>query len=486
MKKDLSDKPKTNTGRATQTKGIKTLLGEPKKAVIKLAIPMIIAMSAHTIYNLVDALWVSGLGADFFSSTPVPDIGTGALAAVGFVMPFFMMIISISTGIGIGGGSAISRRIGAKDKQGADNVAIHSIIITLIFAFIFSIILFSLADVLLPTIGAKETANMAISYGRIIFAGSIFLFFTNVGYAILRAEGDANRAMYAMMFGAALNIILDPFFIFTFGFGVAGAAYATVLSMSISSLILVYWLFFRKDTYVTFVFKDFRFKKDIIKDIFKVGWPASIQQLSMSITMIIIIIIMNISGIGEDGVAVYNTGWRLVMIAVLPLLGIATAVTSVTGAAFGAKSYDKLNTAYLYSVRTGFLIEIVLAAAIFLLAPFIAAIFTTSPEAVRIQDDLEMFLKITCLFYPGGAFGIASSAMFQGTGKGTYALIATLLRTLLLTVVLALLSTFVFNAGITGIWWALVIANLTGSLISFSWGKYYVNRLQRSMIPQLG
>ena len=127
---------------------------------------------------------------------------------------------------------------------------------------------------------------MALSYGRIIFAGSIFIFFINVALAILRAEGDVKRAMYAMMFGAILNILLDPIFIYTFRLGVAGAAYATILSMAVTALILVYWLFLRKNTYVEFKFKDFRFKKDILKDIFKVGLPASVQQLSMSITMI--------------------------------------------------------------------------------------------------------------------------------------------------------------------------------------------------------
>ena len=116
---------------AGETKGVSTLLGEPKKAIVKLAVPMIIAMSAHIIYNLVDALWVSGFGQDIFTSAEVADVGTGALAAVGFAMPFYMMIIAISIGIGIGGGSAISRRIGANDKKGADNIAIHSIIITL-------------------------------------------------------------------------------------------------------------------------------------------------------------------------------------------------------------------------------------------------------------------------------------------------------------------------------------------------------------------
>ena len=241
-----------------KTKGVDTLLGEPKKAIKKLAIPMIIAMSAHTIYNLVDALWVSGFGQDIFTSDTVAEVGTNALDAVGFVMPFYMMIIAISTGLGIGGGSAISRRIGSDDKKGADNVAIHSIIITIIVSLVFTLILFGLADRIFLSIGAKETVHMATSYGRIIFAGSIFTFFINVALAILRAEGDANRAMIAMMFGAFLNVALDPFFIYTFKLGVVGAALATVISMAVTAAIILYWLFFRKDTFVTVSYTHLR------------------------------------------------------------------------------------------------------------------------------------------------------------------------------------------------------------------------------------
>jgi len=466
-----------STEQHKKTKGVETLLGEPKKAIISLAIPMIIAMSSHTIYNLVDALWVSGFGMGLFTTQAIPDVGADALAAVGFVLPFYMMVIALSTGIGIGGGAAISRRIGAKDKQGADNTAIHTVVITMIFSIILSLILYVFSDTILTSIGADTTADMAISYGRIIFAGVIFIFFSQVAFAILRAEGDAKRAMYAMMFGSVLNIILDPVFIFTFRLGVSGAAYATILSMSITSMVLFYWLFLKKDTYVTFQFKDFSFKKSILNDIFKVGLPASVQQLSMSFTMLIIIVIIGITSGGEAGVAVYNTGWRVVMIAVLPLLGLATAVTSVTGATYGAQTYKKLNTAFLYASRTGFLIELVLAAIIFLLAPYIAALFTTTQNGFDILEDLILFLRITCLFYPGAAFGIISSSMFQGIGKGVNALIATLLRTLLLTVFLAIFFSLILDYGITGIWWAIVIANLIGSVISFGWGKLEVNKL---------
>ena len=278
-----------------KTKGVETLLGEPKKAVIKLAVPMIIAMSATTIYNFVDALWVSGFGQELFTSNTVVEVGTGALAAVGYVWPFYMMLLSIAVGLGLGGGAAISRRIGAEDKKGADNVAIHSIIISLIVAFVFTFVLLIFSGTIFHSISTEETVNMAISYGMVIFAGSVFIFFINSALAILRAEGDANRAMYAMLFGAILNLILDPFFIFTFEMGVTGAAYATVLSMTITAIIMILWLFVRKDTYVSFKFSDFKLKKDILKDIFRVGLPAAIQQLSMAITMLSIIVIINMS-----------------------------------------------------------------------------------------------------------------------------------------------------------------------------------------------
>ena len=472
----------SSTIETSTTHGVKTLLGNPKKAIIKLAIPMIIAMSVQTIYNFVDALWVSGFGSGLFTIAPVEDTGKLALAAIGFVLPFYMMAIAISTGIGVGGSSAVSRRIGARDKEGADNIAIHSIIITVLISIVYTIIFYLSAEKMFRIIGAGASLEMAVSYGRVIFAGSMIIFFINIATALLRGEGDAKRAMYALLIGAGLNIVLDPIFIFTFRMGVTGAAYATILSMMFSSLILIYWLFFRKDTYVSLSVKDFKFKKEILIDIFRVGFPASIQQLSMSFTMLILnYIIVNIALAGDNGVAVYSTGWRVVTIAILPLLGLATAVTSVTGAAYGEKDYKKLDTAFLYSVKFGVTIEIVIAFFIFLLAPFITIIFTTGKGSTEIASDLENFIKISCLFYPSAAFGIASSAMFQGTGKGFYSLIATVLRTFILMPILGVFFCCLFLLGLNGIWWGIVVANLTGSIISFSWAKLYIHQLKQKI-----
>lgn len=464
---------KTNNN---ETNGVQTLLGDPKKAIIKLAIPMIIAMSITTVYNLADAIWVSGLGSD-------------ALAAVGFVFPFFFMALAIANGLGIGGGAAISRRIGANDKEGADNVAVHTLVIMLIISILFTIIFFVFAPSIFSVIGAGKTLAMATVYARIMAIGTVIIFFSFIANAILRAEGDVNRAMHAMALGAVLNIALDPIFIYTFDLGVAGAAWATLLSMSVSSLLLFYWLFLKKNTYISLHFRGFHFNKSAIKDILKVSFPASVMQLSMSITMLIMNIIIIKVGIingaenPQDGVAVFTVGWRVATLATMPLIGIATAVVSVTGATYGAHDYKKLNISYMHAIKIGIIIEAIIALFIFFFAPTITALFTIAESSAHLAPDIIIFLRIACIFFPGIAFGMLSSSMFQGTGHGMNALIVTIFRSIILTLPFAWFLSITLDMGLPGAWWGLVAANLIGSSAAFIWAKIYIKKLQKSPNP---
>ncbi|MBU6997652.1 MAG: MATE family efflux transporter [Theionarchaea archaeon] len=440
-------------------------MGDPKKAIIRLSLPMMVAMSIQTIYNIVDAIWVSGLGAD-------------ALSAVGFFFPFFFMMNAIATGIGIGGGSAISRRIGAKDKKGADTVASHTIVIMLLAAVAFAVPFFIFARDIFSAMGAGDITDSATQYGQVIIAGIVVIFFSSVANALLRGEGDATRSMYALMSGAVLNILLDPLFIYTFRMGVAGAAVATVLSMTLASFILFNWIFIKKDTYVSISLHGFRFRKDVIGEIVKVGLPSAISQLSMSLTMLFLNVIVVKAG-GTDGVAVFTTGWRVATFASLPLMGIATAVTAVTGAAFGSRDYRKLDTAYLYAVKIGVMIELVVATATYGFAPQITMLFTLSQDAARISQDLITFLRVMCFYYPVVSWGMLSSAMFQGTGRGTSALIMTVFRTIVLTAPLAFTFSLVLGMGLRGVWWGIVAGNVTGATSAFAWGRLYVQGLKK-------
>jgi len=445
------------------TRGVKTLLGDPKKAIVQLSIPMIVAMSVQTIYSFVDAIWVSGLGPD-------------ALSAVGFFFPFFFMIIALSTGLGVGGAAAVSRRIGARDKPGADNVAAHTIVMMFVASITVTIPFSLLIDTIFARMGAAQVTPLATSYARIMFLGTIIVFFAHVASALLRAEGDVRRAMYAMMGGAALNILLDPIFIYTLRLGVAGAAWASVISMFVSSSVLFYWVCIKQDTYIAIKLKGFRFSGNILSDILRVGLPASIMQITMSFSVFILNLIAVKVG-GTDGVAVFTTGWRVTMFASLPLLGMATAVTSVTGAAFGAREFLKLDTAYMYAIKIGIYIEIVVALATFILAPQITSLFTLSAEAARIAHDLIIFVRTMWIYYPAAAFGILSSAMFQGIGKGFYSLTITMVRTIVLVAPLAYVLAISLNLRLHGIWWGIVVGNTIGAAIAFYWARHTIKKL---------
>lgn len=250
------------------TRGVSLLTGEPQTAIKAMAWPIFIAMFLLTMYNIVDAVWVAGISSD-------------ALAAIGFVTPVFMIVIGFGNGIGAGVTSVISRRIGSKDKTGADRAATHSLILSLVLSVLFTLLLVPLAEPILLMLGAGDVIGLTLDYGNIIFYGTIFFIFTNISYAVLRAEGDTKRTMYAMAISAVLNMVLDPIFIYSLGMGIAGAAVATILSVAVVSLVILFWFFVRKDTYLRFRFKDFSPDFGIVKNILSVGIPASLEFVIM-------------------------------------------------------------------------------------------------------------------------------------------------------------------------------------------------------------
>lgn len=448
-----------------QTEGVKILLGDPRKAVVKLSIPMIAAMSAHNINHLVDAIWVSGRGPE-------------SLSAVGFTFPFLFLAIAIAAGIGIGGGAAISRKIGARDKEAADNIAAHTIVLTVICAALFTIAMLLFAERAMRLMHAGAALDLAVTYAKIMFAGVIFMFFTQVATALLRSEGDAKRAMYAMVGGAALNIVLDPIFIYTLDMGVAGAAVATIISTFIVSIFAFYWLFLEKKMHISFPLRGFRFDREVLADISSVGFPVAVSHMSMALTAFALTTIVASVG-GSDGVAVYITGWRIISMAVLPMLGVASAVTAVAGAAYGAKEYEKIKISYMYALKLGVLVESVLAIATFVFAEQITRVFTWSDESTRIVDDLVQYLRVIWVIFPAVAFGMLSSAMFQGVGKGLYSLIMTLIRTLVFTVPCAWLFGVLLQRGLLGVWIGMALGGLFSIPIAFGWAVHYMRKLIR-------
>ncbi len=445
-------------------KRVSMITGDPKKAIRTLSIPMIISMLLMMAYNLADSIWVAGLGPN-------------SLAALGFISPVFMMVIGLGNGLGAGASSLISRCIGAKNKKGSDNAAIHSILLTLILSLVLTVFIIIFLQNTLLAMGAGESLDLAVQYGQIVFGGLIFLIFSSVASGILRAEGDVKRPMYAMAATAVLNIILDPIFIYYFGWGVSGAAWATVISATISSGLILYWLLLKRDTYVSLSRKDFNASWNVIKDILLVALPASAEFFVMSILGILLNIMLVITG-GTGAVAVYTAGWRVVMIAMIPAIGIGTAAITVAGAAYGSRKYGNISTALNYSVKLAVGVAVVTSLIIYVFAANIATIFAYSPESAFMAPSIAAFLQVMCLFLIIVPLGIAASSVFQGMGKGLTSLILTVIREVFFISLFAYLMAFGLGYGVTGVWWGIVIGGTFGCAIAYIWAARYIKGLK--------
>ena len=451
------------------------MLYDPKKALIKMSIPLIISLLITSFYNLIDAAWVSGLGAD-------------ALAGVGFFTPVFMILVGFGNGLGSGAAFAISKYLGEDNKFKADNASVHSIILDIVVSLVLTAILLILLNPILNAMGAGQTIGYATDYGVIILLGSVFIIFSNALYGIFRGEGDTTRPMYAMIASAILNMILDPIFIYNLNLGVKGAAIATIISSIatiISSifviLILLYWFYVKKDTFLRPNFANFDFKRDISIDIIKVGIPASIQLLNNAFFAAVFSALLAYVG-STDSVAVYSTGWRIVTIGTTPLLAIGTALISVIAANYGAKNYKNIQVAHRYAMKVSIIIAVVVMILTNVFAGDIASVFASTGSSVRIAPELTAFLSWIVIYYPTMAVGVASTYVFQGIGKGLTAMFQTIMRETGFTIFFAVLLGVVLGYGVWGAWMGIVLGEIVSNNITMVWADWQIKKLIKSKV----
>ena len=445
------------------SKGVDLMLLNPKKALMKMSIPLIISLIITSFYNLIDAAWVSGLGAD-------------ALAGVGFFTPIFMILVGFGNGLGSGAAFALSKYLGEDNKIKADNASIHSIFIDVAVSLAITIILLVLLNPILNAMGAGQTIGYATDYGIIIILGSVFIILSNALYGIFRGEGDTTRPMYAMIASAILNMVLDPIFIYNLNLGVRGAAFATIISAIFVIIILLYWFYIKKDTYLKPNLSNFTFRKDISFDIVKVGFPASIQLLNNAFFAAVFSALLTFVG-STDSVAVYSTGWRIVTIGTTPLLAIGTALISVIAANYGAKNYKNIQIAHRYAMKVSIVIAVVVAILTNVFAGDIASVFASSGSSVRIASELTAFLAWIVIYYPTMAVGVASTYVFQGIGKGLTAMFQTIMRETGFTIFFAVLFAVVLDYGVWGAWMGIVLGEVVSNNITMIWADWQIKKL---------
>ena len=443
-----------------KNKNIEMITGDPKKAIVKLAIPMMISMFLIMLYNLADSIWVAGLGAD-------------ALAAVGFITPLFMVLVGLGNGIGAGANSLIARYIGAGNHAQANNAGLHGIVLSVIVSVIFTILIEAFMVPILQFMGAGNTIQYAMDYSYVIFGFLIIFVYSGVASAIFRSEGDMRRATIAIAVTAIMNIILDPIFIYVLNFGIAGAAWATVISALVSCAVMSYWIWGKKDTYLDLSFSNFNYQGRMMIDTLQVAIPSTLETIVFS-ALAIIINSMLVATDGTTAVAVYTASMRIVQLAMIPLIGLGTAVLTVSGVAYGARNSDNLKTAHSYSIKLAFIISIVLGIVMFVFSTQIATLFSYTSASSELSAQIAQAISVLTLFVLAVPHGMMSAMLFQGVGKGIYSLLITLLRSLILESVFAYLFCFIFGWGVTGIYAGVVFGCFVGGTVGYIWAKLFI------------
>ena len=447
-------------------KNVELMRGEPEIAVRKLAIPIMISMLLTASYNIVDGIWVAGLG-------------QAAIAGIGFVTPIFMILNGVSVGLGSGATSSISRAVGAKDHEKANQSATHSILIFVVASIILTILLLFVQEPLIITYGASgQSLVEGLKYGTPLFLGLFAFMLANGGSGILRGEGDMNRAMYAMIVSVILNFILDPIFIYVLNLGSAGASLATIISSLGSAMVIMYWILIKKDTYVHVTFKNFKFDSKIALDILKVGIPASLDMFMMSIAMSIYLVFIS-SIAGEYGIAAFTSGQRLYLFAIMPLTAIGSAVAAVSGSAYGARNADYLSRAHYYGTNFAMAFGLVMIFILVVFAPQLSLLFAYTPETASLIPEITNFLRIASFGLLLVGIGMPSSFMYQGIGRGTTSLAWTIIREVIFTVSFTYLFGIVLNWGLTGIWTGLALGRIVASTLNFIYARHTINQIKK-------
>ncbi len=429
------------------------ITGNPRKAINKLAFPTIFSMLLMFLNNLIDSFWVSGLNAD-------------ALAALGFISPLYLVIIGLGNGVGAGANSLISRYVGAQRFEDANNTVMHSIILTLVVSVIVLIVGIFFFDDLIVLLGASSVSTYCLSYGQIIFLLNIVFLLPNVTASIFRAEGDVARATNPLMFTAILNMIIDPIFIYSLDLGIFGAGLATVIASFAGYVWMLYWIFVKKDTFFKFEFSFYRRKLKIYKKIMVVSLPAATEEIIFALVAIILnFLIMSTAGVSE--VASFTIAWRFISIAFLPCMAIGIATITVSGVAYGARSWENFNETIKYATLLSLAVTVIICAIFFVFAYPICEIFNFQAGDLSLVDRSAQILQIMVFYNVLIPFGATAAYTYQGVGSGFKSLGLTVLRELVLSMLFAYLMGIILNMGVFGVYLGAIIGMNLGSVIGF-------------------
>ena len=405
------------------------------KLLMQYAVPAIIAMTASSLYNMVDSIFI-GHG-----------VGTMAISGLALTFPLMNLAAAFGSLVGVGAATLISVKLGQKDYDTAQRVLGNVFVLNILLGVAFTVIVMAFLDPILYFFGGSdETVGYARDYMYIILLGNTITHLYLGLNAVLRSSGHPQKAMYATIATVIINTILDPVFIYGFGWGIRGAAIATIVAQIIS-LMWQLWIFSSKEELLHFHRGIFRLKRKIVFDSLAIGMSPFL--MNMAACFIVILINQGLKKYGGDlAIGAFGIVNRLVFIIVMIVMGLNQGMQPIAGYNFGAKQYErvtktlKLTIIYATGVTTfGFIIGM-------LFSDTVVGIFTSDAELIELSAK---GLRIVVMFFPIIGFQMVTANFFQSIGMASKAIFLSLTRQMVVLLPCLLILPRFFGAAEFGI-----------------------------------
>ena len=439
-----------------------SLTKDPIPSLIKkIALPASVGTLFQTLFNVVDT---------FFAGKISPE----ALSALAKSFPIYFIIIAACVGVTVGGTSLIANSIGENNKEKVLGYFAN----TIIYAFLISILITIIGLVFSPSLFAlmgsdDEVILLSLKYTNVIFAGSIIFIMVVALNSLLHADGDTKTFRNILILSFFLNIILNPLFIFGFGFipamGIVGIGVATIVAQFVG-LLIIFNKIIKSSRIKDISIKYFYPKVYLLKNLFFQSAPISAALLLISVGNFIILTYIGV--FGEYATAGYGSAARFEQILLLPVLGLNTAIISIIGQNFGAKNFLRVKESYFKAVIYGFTLMIISGLIIFISADKIVSIFSDNPSVISFGTT---YLKISALIFPAYPIFFISNGFFMAIKKSSYSMYLNIIRNVILfvpTIIVAMM----FDGSFQSFFWSYCFFNWLYVICLFAFVSAYIKR----------
>lgn len=432
--------------------------GSILNSLVRLALPIILANVLHTTYQLIDTFWLGRLSAN-------------AVAAVSISFPILFLVLSLAGGLTLGGSVIVAQYFGAENKKKVNYSSSQTVFVIFILSIFLALIAYALAEPMMVLIGAEPPILQdAVDYFQVSSFGFIFLFMFFVFQSLMRGIGDVMLPMYIVLITVLLNLVLDPLFIFGYesipGFGVKGAAYASIITQAISAAIGL-GILFKGKRGIKIRLAQMRWDWKWTKRLFRIGIPTSLDQSARAAAMTLIIVL--VTGFGSEVVAAYGIGVRILSLIVIPALGFAMATTTLVGQNIGARQLKRAEKVGDLSAKIAMIGLTSIGMLLFLFAEPVTAFFV--PNDPQVIKDGALFIKVMAPSF--GILGVQQvlNGVFNGAGFTQASLLISIFNLWIIRFPLAFLLSQNTDLAEVGLWWAFPISNLLGGTVAFIYYK---------------